>query len=417
MLNKKLCPQNGAVRVRSSNGKPSKTMKIESVDFFYLSMPEVTIAADGSQDALVVRVSAGGQTGWGECEASPLPSIAAFVTPMSHGACRPVSASVLGQTLDGPEDIARIAAQIEYDSMDLLQAAHTWSGIEMALWDLLGKVRGEPAWRLLGYDQAYPKTPYASVLFGKDPQATLEAAKGARARGFNAAKFGWAPFGDSLESDIAHLDAAREGLGPDATLLVDAGQIFGTDVEAAAKRIEALERNKTTFYEEPFHGAALSAYAGLSEHCTTVGVAGGEAAHNSFMAEHLIDFGKVSFIQIDCGRIGGLGPAKKVADYAAAKGVTYVNHTFTSNLALSASMQPFAGLEDHRICEFPTGLKQVAVDLTSTHIAPNAKGEIEVPDAPGLGVEVSVNALEEYAVDVDIKVNGETLFSSASQAI
>ena len=52
-------------------------MKIESVDFFYLAMPEVTTEADGSQDALVVRVEAGGHVGWGECEAAPLPSIAA----------------------------------------------------------------------------------------------------------------------------------------------------------------------------------------------------------------------------------------------------------------------------------------------------------------------------------------------------
>src|ERR1700730_1751456 len=104
--------------------------KIETVDFFYLSMPEVTTEGDGSQDALLVRVSAGNYVGWGECEASPLVSIAAFVCPMSHGACRPVGDSVLGQTLDGPADIARIAAKIEYDSMDLLQAPHTWSGVE-----------------------------------------------------------------------------------------------------------------------------------------------------------------------------------------------------------------------------------------------------------------------------------------------
>ncbi len=134
-------------------------MKIEAVDFFYLSMPHVTTAADGSQDALVVRVAAGGLVGWGECEASPLTSIAAFVAPMSHGACQPVSASVLGQALDGPEDIRAMAAAVAYNSMDLLQAAHTWSGIEMALWDLLGKARGLPVWTLLGYDMAYPKLP------------------------------------------------------------------------------------------------------------------------------------------------------------------------------------------------------------------------------------------------------------------
>ncbi len=87
-------------------------MKIESVDFFYVSMPEVTTEADGSQDALLVRVSGGGHDGWGECEAAPLPSIAAFVCPMSHGVCRPVGASILGETLDGPADIARKSARV-----------------------------------------------------------------------------------------------------------------------------------------------------------------------------------------------------------------------------------------------------------------------------------------------------------------
>src|SRR5690606_16793508 len=109
----------------SSQDHEGDTVRIEAVDFFYLSMPEVTTEADGSQDALVVRVAAGGHVGWGECEAAPLPSIAAWICPMSHGACRPVADSVLGKPLNGPQDIAAIAAQVAYDSMDLLQAAHT----------------------------------------------------------------------------------------------------------------------------------------------------------------------------------------------------------------------------------------------------------------------------------------------------
>jgi L-alanine-DL-glutamate epimerase-like enolase superfamily enzyme len=206
-------------------------VKIEAVDFFYVAMPEVTTEADGSQDALVVRVAAGGLVGWGECEASPLTSIAAWIAPMSHGACRPVSAAVLGQNVDGPADIERIAHIVAYDCMDLLQAAHTWSGVEMALWDLLGKARGEPVWRMLGYERAYRKTPYASQLFGDTPEETLELARKSRAKGFRAAKFGWGPFGrGGMKDDEEQLDAAREGLGPDGILLVDVGQIFGEDV-------------------------------------------------------------------------------------------------------------------------------------------------------------------------------------------
>src|SRR6187455_2168558 len=95
-------------------------MKIDSVDFFYLAMPQVTTDADGSQDALLVRVAAGPHIGWGECEASPLTCIASYVCPMSHGACRPVSESVLGQQLADPRDIARIRAAVQFNSMDLL---------------------------------------------------------------------------------------------------------------------------------------------------------------------------------------------------------------------------------------------------------------------------------------------------------
>jgi len=388
-------------------------MKIESVDFFYVSMPQVTAEADGSQDALVVRVVAGGFVGWGECEASPLVSIAAFVTPMSHGACRPVSASVLGESVEGPKDIERIAAKVAYDSMDLLQAAHTWSGIEMALWDALGKARGEPVWRLLGYLKAFPKLPYASQLFGDTPQATLEAGKSSRGKGFRAAKFGWGPFGrGSVKDDADHLDAAREGLGEDGVLLVDAGQIFGEDVEAAAARLPALERNRAVWFEEPFNAGALKAYAELGSRSAKLRVAGGEAAHNFHMAQHLIDYGKVGYIQIDCGRIGGIGPAKRTADYAAAHGVTYVNHTFTSHLALSASLQPFAGLKDYTICEYPVAPKQLAIDLTTNHIKPDTNGEIATPDAPGLGIEVSEAALKHYEVEVEIAVSGRTLFKS-----
>lgn len=386
-------------------------MRIETVDFFYLAMPEVTTAADGSQDALVVRVRAGGHEGWGECEAAPLPSIAAFVCPMSHGACQPVANAVLGARIDSPEDIRAIAARVAYDSMDLLQASHTWSGIEVALWDLLGRARGVPAWQLLGWDKAWPKTPYASVLFGVTAQETLARARDIRARGFRAAKFGWAPFGASVEADADQVAAAREGLGPDGILLIDAGQIFGEDVAAAAARLPAMEAANVLLFEEPFHGHAYRAYGALSERSSQVRTAGGEAAHNRHMAEHLIDFGGVGFVQIDCGRIGGLGPATDVARYADARGVTYINHTFTSNLALSASLQPYAGLRDHRICEYPTGLQPLATALTTTHILPDGNGEIGIPDGPGLGIEVDAAALDRYRVDVEIRVKGHSVFA------
>jgi L-alanine-DL-glutamate epimerase-like enolase superfamily enzyme len=388
-------------------------MRIEAVDFFYLAMPEITTEADGSQDALLVRVAAGGHIGWGECEASPLPSIAAFVCPMSHGVCRPVGASVLGQTLDGPADIARMAALVEYDSMDLLQAAHTFSGVEMAMWDLLGKARGEPVWKLLGYGKSHKKIPYASVLFGDTPQETLERARKGVREGFRATKFGWGPIGrGGVQEDADHLAAAREGLGPEGILLVDVGQIFLEDVERAAARLPALEASGATWLEEPFHGSAFEAYAALAAKGSKVRLAGGEAAHSVHMARHLIDYGKVGFVQIDCGRIGGIGPAKKIADLAVQRGVTYVNHTFTTHLALSASLQPYAGLEGDRICEYPAAPKPLSVEMTANHLERDANGETAAPDAPGLGIEIDLAAVKRYLVDVEIKVGGRRIYAT-----
>jgi L-alanine-DL-glutamate epimerase-like enolase superfamily enzyme len=390
-------------------------MRIDAVDFFYLAMPEVTLDGDGSQDALLVRVTAGGHIGWGECEASPLTTIAAFVAPRSHGACQPVSASVLGQPLDGPDDIQRIAAMIDRNSMDLLQAPHTWSGIEIALWDLLGKVRGIPAWQLLGYQRSFPKSPYASMLFGDTPSDTFDSVTAAVADGFHAVKLGWGSFGQgTIAEDADQLAAAREALGAEGTLLIDAGQIWVENVAAARGRLDALKRSDVTWLEEPFLADAYDAYRELAADSGSVRIAGGEGAHNARMARNLIDYGDVGFVQIDCGRIGGIGPAKLVADYAVARNVTYVNHTFTSHLALSASLQPFAGLEDHHICEYPLTPRQLAVDITANALSRDANGQIRAPDAPGLGIEVDIAAIARYLVDVRIEAGGEVLFSGSS---
>lgn len=394
-------------------------MLIDSVDFFYASMPEITLEADGSQDALLVRVTADdGTVGWGECEASPLTSIAAFVTPRSHGVCQPVSASVLGQRVDTPADIHRIARLVGRNSMDLLQAAHTWSGIEIALWDLLGTKLEEPVWRLLGYERSHPKLPYASLLLGDTPQETLERARAARLEGFHAVKFGWGAYGTGSAADDAdHVAAAREGLGPEARLLVDAGQIWEDDVDAAAARLDALEAAGATWLEEPFLPHAYLAHAELAARARTVGIAGGEGAHTVHMATNLIDFGRVAFIQIDAARIGGIGPSKAVADHAVRAGITYVNHTFTSHLALSASLQPYAGLAGHRLCEYPAEPKAVALALSSSHLHPDANGEIAAPDAPGLGIDVDLDGVAPFLRRIEIAIDDELVYASPASKV
>lgn len=386
-------------------------MKIESVDFFYLSMPEVRDVGDGSQDALLVRVRAGGYAGWGECETSPLVSIANWCCPMSHSACKPVSASVLGQTLDGPDDLPRISRQVRANGLDIAQTDHTLSGIDVAMWDLLGKKLGAPVHELLGDRLAHPKRPYASVLFGDTPAQTLEKTRHWRQRGFSAIKVGWGPYGrGDAKTDRDHIAAAREGLGSDGTLLVDAGTIWVDDVAQAQQRLDALKEFGATWLEEPFVSGALDAYKSLAAQSGPVKLAGGEGAHNFHMAQQMIDYAGIGYVQIDTGRIGGITTAKQVADYAKPRNVTYVNHTFTTHLALSASIQPFAGWEEAVICEYPVEPSPLARDFTKQKIEVGSDGMVRLPEAPGLGVEPDVAVLEQYLVEAEIRVGARVLY-------
>lgn len=387
--------------------------KIEAVDFFYLSMPEILDIGDGSQDALLVRVQAGEHVGWGECEASPLVSIAGLVCPMSHSACKPVIESVLGQPFSSADDIARISQLVRKNGLDLLQTDHILSGIDVALWDLLGKQRGLPVYQLLGYPRAYPKTPYASQLFGNTPQETLEKGRRVRREGYRAAKFGWGPFGrGTVKEDVEQLWAAREGLGQDGILLVDAGTVWREDVEAANQRLQALQECRAVWLEEPFVSGALDSYRQLAGLSGSVKLAGGEGCHNYYMARHMMDYAGLGFVQIDTGRIGGLSIAKQVADYAQAKGIFYVNHNYNSHLALNASLQPFAGLPDHFICEYPVEPKSLAVELTKERLLPDEHGQIRLPEAPGLGMTPDPETITKYRVEVEIRVNGKVLYQT-----
>src|SRR5690606_8774253 len=169
-----------------------------------------------------------------------------------------------------------------------------------------------------------------------------------------------------------------------------------TDYDAAAKRAAALQACNATWLEEPFVSGALAEYHALAGVMGDVKLAGGEGSHNFHMAQHMIDYAGLGYIQIDAGRIGGISVAKAVADYAQAHGVTYVNHTFTSHLALSASLQPYAGLAEDTICEYPVEPKQLALDMTTEHLERDADGLIHVPDKPGLGLEPNLAVLPAY---------------------
>ena len=206
--------------------------------------------------------------------------------------------------------------------------------------------------------------------------------------------------------------AARAGLGPDVALLVDAGTIWGEDVEAAARRLPVLQECGALWLEEPFVSGALQAYQELGRRMRgPLRTAGGEGAHEPFMARNLIDFGGLGYIQIDAGRIG-LTSAYEVARYAEARGVTYVNHTFTTPLALCASLQPFAGLERASLCEYPVEASSLARELTFETLVADQNGQVHPPGRPGLGMTPNPATIREYLRPVEIRVGGQVCYTT-----
>jgi L-alanine-DL-glutamate epimerase-like enolase superfamily enzyme len=157
---------------------------------------------------------------------------------------------------------------------------------------------------------------------------------------------------------------------------------------------------------------SLEAYKSLADSEPHVSLAAGEGCNNYHQALAMMDYAGLNFIQIDTGRVGGITTAKRVADRAMAKNITYVNHTFTSHLALSASIQPFAGMKDSRVCEYPVEARSLAVEITKEKILPNKSGKIVLPEKPGLGVTVDTQNLKKYLVEAEIRVRGKLLYQT-----
>ena len=389
-------------------------MKIVAVDPIYLKVPAITTAADGTQDTLLVRVRTDdGIDGWGECDASPLVSLSVYCCPMSHGNIINIRQSLVDERLDGPDDVRRLRTKVLRQGLDIQQLHHAYSGADIALWDALGKKLARPVWELLGAGQPYAKLPYASVLFGDTPQETYEVARGLRAKGFAAAKFGWGPLGSrDAAFDEALVRSAREGLGDACEFMVDAGVAWGNDVETVLERAQRFAKYRVTWLEEPLHADAIASYHRLADRRPAIPIAAGENCGTVRAAEDYIEHSGVTFLQIDAGRIGGITPARDVCEMARRRGMTYVNHTFKSKLSLSAALHVFADVEGFKYLEYPAGGTRLAHALVTGVLERDDKGMVSLPARPGLGVEVDLNVVREYFVPVKIELAGQMIFES-----
>src|ERR1700680_4752898 len=190
-------------------------MKITRVEAIHLRLPDVNERCDGSQDTLVVKVHTdAGITGVGEVDSSPSVAKAIVEAPISHKICRGLAECVLGQDAF---EIDRLVHRMDEGTIYFgrqAAAIQAMSGVEIALWDIVGKATGRPIYQLLGGGFRKTFRAYASILFGDTPAQTGRMARDLAAQGYRAVKFGWGPMGQSEEGDIAQVRAARQGLGP-----------------------------------------------------------------------------------------------------------------------------------------------------------------------------------------------------------
>jgi L-rhamnonate dehydratase len=175
------------------------------------------------------------------------------------------------------------------------------SGIEIALWDIVGKATRRPVYQLLGGGFRTKFRAYASILFGDTPTETERTGKKLVDQGYKAVKFGWGPMGQGEASDLAQVRAARQGLGKDAELMVDAGLCW--DTATAIRRARQFEAYNLTWLEEPLHPDNLQGYARLCASNPAMRIAAGEEICDVKEFQMLMDTG-IDVVQVDVTRVG-----------------------------------------------------------------------------------------------------------------
>lgn len=371
-------------------------MKITRVETIYLRLPQVKEQCDSGQDALIVRVETdAGITGIGEVDSNPLAVKGAIDGPFSHTTTSGLAHLVLGEDPFETEKLWHKMYRGNIYSGRRGIGIHAMSGIDMALWDIKGKALGMPVWKLLGGGFHKKIRCYASSLFGPTPKETGERARAYADRGFTAVKFGWDPMGQDEKTDIALVREARKGLGEENDLLIDAGLVW--DAKTAIQRAHSFADSNIYWLEEPLRPDDYEGYRKLSK-ATRVRIAAGEEESNRQSYLDLMDRGRIDVVQVDLTRCGGFTEGMKIASLAADRGLPVANHGFTTYINVAAALHWLNSIPNALICEFVAETGTTLRD-SITHQRIVAKdGYLEIPQEPGLGIELNDEAVSKYRV-------------------
>ncbi|HEY2807245.1 MAG TPA: mandelate racemase/muconate lactonizing enzyme family protein [Steroidobacteraceae bacterium] len=274
--------------------------------------------------------------------------------------------------------------------------------LDLALWDLAGKILGAPCWKLFGGLSARVRT-YASSGTLRVPAAQADAAERYLALGFPALKLRFHR-GDWRE-DVRALEAVRARVGDKLELLVDCNQGWRLpwDIESAWTFKDAwavareLERLNVYWMEEPLHRADRDGMRALRQ-ATHVRIAAGEMTRQLHELRDLIGGGCVDVLQPDAALVGGITGLRRIAVMAQEHHVTFTPHTWTNGIGVTANAHLAAGLADASFFEFPFDPPEWSLErrdfLMSEPLRVDRDGYINLTDAPGMGYALDEARLE-----------------------
>jgi L-rhamnonate dehydratase len=367
-------------------------MKIEQIICQVLRSHSVTSKTASCQDSVLVRVRTDtGLEGIGEADSSPEVVKAIIDAPYSHNVACGLREILIGEN---PLETERLWQKMYRQTMYFGKTGVTitaMSAIDMALWDLKGKHYGEPIHRLLGGKQHHDFIAYASILFGKDGQETCDIAQRWIKEGYSAVKFGWEPMGQSEQTDIELVAGAREGLGNDATLLIDAGCVW--DARTALQRAISFSKYNIGWLEEPLHPSDIDGYAWLRDR-SPVPIAAGEEECGRESFRPFLDKRALDVYQIDLAR-NGFTEASYLKQRVQEIGARPCNHCYTSPITVAASLHWLSTCRDAFLFEDCVEDEPMRHELTLEKIQAE-NGIITVPDRPGLGVTLN----EDFVADL-----------------
>jgi L-rhamnonate dehydratase len=368
-------------------------MKITDVETLVLRLPTVVANGDGLQDLLIVKIHTdAGISGLGEVHTMPTVIKAIIDAPVSQLAAQGLKHLLIG------EDPIRIDYLWEKMYTHTLVAGrrgaviNAISGIDMALWDIRGKATGQPLYELLGGAVRNAVSAYASDLMVGNVDEVVAKGKELVHAGYTAIKLGWGTLGLNLTNDIEAVRRLRAALGPEVNIMLDLGMPI--PMQAAVALGEALALYNVFFLEEPLSPDDLEGYSELVRISPTP-IATGEKETTRFGFADLIERGCLRIIQPDIARAGGVTEVKRITNFAEARGVRIIPHSWASDILLSATVHVIATLGHAEYIEFNVTDNPLRTQLLTRPLRVE-NGALRVPDEPGLGVELNEETVARY---------------------